>query len=213
MPTPAQNTQCRPRRALSSLPQEPPASPSSWAVVKAEGSPSSSITEQLLLGSHMVPTSAMPSVSQVVAPHRSCPGRGEAEAGQKLETYQKDQMGRRGTHPAPGPSRPGTSQPGPLPRGAAGLSFMECTQGKSLRREARWLAEKMRPRSYPGRTWEEIRRYRITLKGPLLSTDTAFQPRKRRLPSWVRFRLWLTGQKGVEGWHHPSQGWLWEPHP
>lgn len=47
-------------------------SPSSWAVVKAEGRPSSSITEQLLLGSHMVPTSAMPRVSQVEAPHRSC---------------------------------------------------------------------------------------------------------------------------------------------
>lgn len=46
--------------------------PSSWAVVKAEGNPSSSMTEQLRLGSHMVPTSAMPSVSQVVAPHRSC---------------------------------------------------------------------------------------------------------------------------------------------
>lgn len=46
--------------------------PSSWAVVKAEGSPSSSMTEQLRLGSHMVPTSAIPSVSQVVAPHRSC---------------------------------------------------------------------------------------------------------------------------------------------
>lgn len=45
--------------------------PSSWAVVKAEGRPSSSITEQLLLGSHMVPTSAMPRVSQVDAPHRS----------------------------------------------------------------------------------------------------------------------------------------------
>lgn len=49
-----------------------PALPSSWAVVKADGSPSSSMTEQLLLGSHMVPTSAMPRVSQVVAPHRSC---------------------------------------------------------------------------------------------------------------------------------------------
>lgn len=47
-------------------------SPSSWAVVKAEGRPSSSITEQLLFGSHMVPTSAMPRVSQVEAPHRSC---------------------------------------------------------------------------------------------------------------------------------------------
>lgn len=40
--------------------------------MKADGSPSSSMTEQLLLGSHMVPTSAMPKVSQVVAPHRSC---------------------------------------------------------------------------------------------------------------------------------------------
>lgn len=30
------------------------------------------MTEQLLLGSHMVPTSAIPKVSQVVAPHRSC---------------------------------------------------------------------------------------------------------------------------------------------
>lgn len=47
-------------------------SPSSWAVVKAEGRPSSSITEQLLFGSHMVPTSAMPRVSQVEAPQRSC---------------------------------------------------------------------------------------------------------------------------------------------
>lgn len=46
-------------------------SPSSWAVVKADGRPSSSITEQLLFGSHMVPTSAMPRVSQVEAPHRS----------------------------------------------------------------------------------------------------------------------------------------------
>lgn len=45
--------------------------PSSWAVVKAEGKPSSSMTEQLLFGSHMVPTSAIPSVSQVVAPQRS----------------------------------------------------------------------------------------------------------------------------------------------
>lgn len=45
--------------------------PSSWAVVKAVGKPSSSMTEQLLFGSHMVPTSAMPRVSQVVAPHRS----------------------------------------------------------------------------------------------------------------------------------------------
>lgn len=45
--------------------------PSSWAVVKAEGRPSSSMTEQLLFGSHMVPTSAIPSVSQVVAPQRS----------------------------------------------------------------------------------------------------------------------------------------------
>lgn len=40
-------------------------------MVKAEGRPSSSITEQLRLGSHMVPTSAMPRVSQVEAPHRS----------------------------------------------------------------------------------------------------------------------------------------------
>lgn len=47
-------------------------SPNSCAVVKAEGRPSSSITEQLLLGSHMVPTSAIPRVSHVVAPHRSC---------------------------------------------------------------------------------------------------------------------------------------------
>lgn len=46
-------------------------SPSSCAVVKAEGRPSSSMTEQLLLGSHMVPTSAIPRVSQVVAPQRS----------------------------------------------------------------------------------------------------------------------------------------------
>lgn len=51
--------------------------PSSWAVVKAEGSPSSSMTEQLRLGSHMVPTSAIPNVSQVVAPHRSCQSQRE----------------------------------------------------------------------------------------------------------------------------------------
>ena len=72
------------RERKGALPSRPPPRepciPSSWAVVKAEGSPSSSITEQLLLGSHMVPTSAMPRVSQVVAPHRSCRGRGEAEA-------------------------------------------------------------------------------------------------------------------------------------
>lgn len=45
--------------------------PSSWAAVKAEGKPSSSITEQLLFGSHIVPTSARPRVSQVEAPQRS----------------------------------------------------------------------------------------------------------------------------------------------
>ena len=67
------HTQREQKGALASRPPpREPCIPSSWAVVKAEGSPSSSITEQLLLGSHMVPTSAMPRVSQVVAPHRSC---------------------------------------------------------------------------------------------------------------------------------------------
>lgn len=56
--------------------------PSSWAVVKAVGKPSSSMTEQLLFGSHMVPTSAMPRVSQVVAPHRSW-----GHVGKKISFY------------------------------------------------------------------------------------------------------------------------------
>lgn len=45
--------------------------PNSWAVVKAACKPSSSMTEQLLLGSHTVPTSAIPRVSHVWEPHKS----------------------------------------------------------------------------------------------------------------------------------------------
>lgn len=60
--------------------------PSSWAVVKAEGRPSSSITEQLLFGSHMVPTSAMPRVSQVDAPHRSCGYKQDIKSGPSGKT-------------------------------------------------------------------------------------------------------------------------------
>lgn len=86
-------------RVLSHLPEQgyfgapgiPPgrnrragALPSSWAVVKAEGSPSSSMTEQLRLGSHMVPTSAIPSVSHVVAPHRSCREQGAPGLGPEV---------------------------------------------------------------------------------------------------------------------------------
>lgn len=45
--------------------------PNSWAVVKAACKPSSSMTEQLRLGSHTVPTSAIPRVSHVWEPHKS----------------------------------------------------------------------------------------------------------------------------------------------
>lgn len=47
-------------------------SPSSCAAVKAACNPLSSITEQLLLGSHIVPTSATPRVSQLFWPQMSC---------------------------------------------------------------------------------------------------------------------------------------------
>lgn len=47
-------------------------SPSSCAAVKAACKPLSSITEQLLLGSHIVPTSATPRVSQLFWPQMSC---------------------------------------------------------------------------------------------------------------------------------------------
>lgn len=78
-------------------PRAPLALPSSWAVVKADGSPSSSITEQLLLGSHIVPTSAMPSVSQVLAPHRSCRDGGKNKSQPEIsDRYRRDLMGRKG---------------------------------------------------------------------------------------------------------------------
>lgn len=74
-------------------PRAPLVLPSSWAVVKADGSPSSSITEQLLLGSHIVPTSAMPSVSQVVAPHRSCRDGGRNKSQPEIsDRYRRDLM-------------------------------------------------------------------------------------------------------------------------
>lgn len=47
-------------------------SPSSCAAVKAACNPLSSITEQLLFGSHIVPTSATPRVSQLFWPQMSC---------------------------------------------------------------------------------------------------------------------------------------------
>lgn len=46
--------------------------PSSWAVVKAACKPSSSMIEQLRFRSQTVPTSAIPRVSHVLAPQRSC---------------------------------------------------------------------------------------------------------------------------------------------
>lgn len=81
--------------------------PSSWAVVKAEGSPSSSMTEQLLLGSHMVPTSAMPRVSQVVAPHRSCQVEEKQSQAKVKDGNRRDPKKRKGILRAlPLPSRP-----------------------------------------------------------------------------------------------------------
>lgn len=49
-------------------------SPSSCAAVNAPCKPLSSMTEQLLLASHIVPTSATPSVSQLLWPHMSYNG-------------------------------------------------------------------------------------------------------------------------------------------
>lgn len=49
--------------------------PNSWAVVKAACKPSSSMIEQLRFRSQTVPTSAIPRVSHVLAPHRSCKKR------------------------------------------------------------------------------------------------------------------------------------------
>lgn len=49
--------------------------PSSWAVVKAACKPSSSMIEQLRFRSQTVPTSAIPRVSHVLAPQRSCKKR------------------------------------------------------------------------------------------------------------------------------------------
>lgn len=59
---------------LCVVPSPPRCSPSSWAAVRADCSPSSSTMAQLRSGSQAVPTSAMPRVSHVVAPHRSWGG-------------------------------------------------------------------------------------------------------------------------------------------
>ena len=145
------------REQKGALPSRPPPRepciPSSWAVVKAEGSPSSSITEQLLLGSHMVPTSAMPRVSQVVAPHRSCPG-GEKQRpagvrdvmwGPVEKEGHSTHSQTTGTHHLPAR---------PFVQGVTGCYFWneprpreEASGGKL----AGLQAEKMLPKSYPGK--------------------------------------------------------------
>lgn len=49
--------------------------------MKADWSPSSSTIAQLRAGSHTVPTSAIPRVSQVETPHRSCGGGAQKTLG------------------------------------------------------------------------------------------------------------------------------------
>lgn len=53
--------------------------PSSCAAVKPAWRPLSSMTEQLLLGSHIVPTSATPSVLQSFCPQMSCSSKQKTE--------------------------------------------------------------------------------------------------------------------------------------
>lgn len=67
-------------------PPPPRCSPSSWAAVRADCSPSSSTMAQLRSGSQAVPTSAMPRVSHVAAPHRSWVGGEQGWGGASWST-------------------------------------------------------------------------------------------------------------------------------
>lgn len=121
----------------------------------------------------MVPTSAMPSVSQVVAPHRSCQGRGEAEASGKLEAVTEGTRGKKG-HLVGCSCSPRLCAQGP--RGHYPWNEARLREEASGRKPCG--LKRFYPNLTGGGQLKETRRYGIKLEGPLLYREVAFQPRQ-----------------------------------